>query len=92
MNMYRKLLRIWIAFTSFISFMIGWAFLAQTSETETFVNPNTGMTGTLVLPPIPSVDGISSQNLETDSVQMFTFNQSTQTQQMFAPSLRTGGS
>ncbi len=92
MNMYRKLLRIWIAVTSFIGFMIGWVFLAQTSEAEFVTNANTGGLEIYSLPPIPSVNGISNHSLETDSVQMFTFDQSVQPQQTFAPALRTGGS
>lgn len=92
MNIYRKLLRIWIAIASFIGFLTGWAFLAQTSETEVVANTNTNTVEILTLPPIPSVDGIDNQNLNTNSVQTFTFNQPTQTQQLFAPTLRTGGS
>lgn len=92
MNIYRKLLRIWIAFASFIGFLTGWVFLARTSDTEVVTNTNTNTVEMLTLPPIPSIDGIANQNLDTNSVQRFTFNQSTQTQQLFAPMLRTGGS
>ena len=93
MNTYRKFLRIWLTISSFIGFIAGWFFLSHTSTT-TSSSVQVGNT-TVQLPAIQAIPtlGVSANNSAASNVQSFTVNTVTsQLQNMFSPSMRTGGS
>jgi len=69
MNIYRKIIRIWLAIASFIGFIAGWVFLSHTVETKTVTYVG---------------------NAAVNNVQTFTVNR--QSQSLFSPFMRTGGS
>jgi len=87
MNVYKKILRIWITVTSFIGFLVGWVFLSRTTEpaTVTYVG-NTVVT----MPEIQAIPalGDTSNNTNSENVQFFTVNVAPQS----SPTFRTGGS
>ncbi|HNA90484.1 MAG TPA: hypothetical protein PK989_14315 [Anaerolineales bacterium] len=91
MNIYRKLLRWWIALTSVVGFVGGWVYIARATEvgTVTYIG-NTAVTMP-DLEPIPAVEGLAGNQLSVNTVQTFTFSQSA-SQQSFSPPMRTGGS
>jgi len=89
MNIYRKLIRIWLAIASFIGFIAGWVFLSHTVETKTVTYVGNAAVEMPALQAIPTV-GSANTNSAVNNIQSFTVN--TQSQSFFSPRLRTGGS
>ena len=89
MNLYRKLLRVWVAVSSVIGFVMGWVFIARATETETVTYVGDTTVNMPELAPMPTVEGLTGESLTINDVQTFTV---TSSQQSFSPPMRTGGS
>jgi len=89
MNIYRKIIRIWLAIASFIGFIAGWVFLSHTVETKTVTYVGNTAVEMPALQAIPTV-GSANPNSAVNNVQTFTVNR--QSQSLFSPFMRTGGS
>lgn len=92
MNIQRKILRIWLNISSFIGFLTGWVLLAHIVETKS-VNSTTSTTiQSPAQQAIPTVQSVN-QNSALNTVQSFNVTTNTsQSQSVFSPRLRTGGS
>jgi hypothetical protein len=97
MNAFKKILRYWLTLSSFIGFLVGWVFVARSSETgfvENAITANPSVNQTRSLPSIPSIDSLvgTTDHGQAGSVQSFTVTRSTNSFSGFMPSMRTGGS
>ncbi len=97
MEGYRKILRLWLTFCSFLGFFIGWGFLADTEEAEIVSTAgNQPKVEMLNLPEIPSLSSVESSISANSNVQVFSVAtpvvQVTVVSESPAPRLRTGGS
>ncbi len=97
MEGYRKILRLWLTFCSFLGFFIGWGFLADTEEAETVTTPgNQPNVEMLNLPAIPSLNSVESSISANSNVQEFRVEtpvvQAPVVSESSAPRLKTGGS
>ena len=89
MNIYRKLLRAWIAVASLIGFVFGWIFIARANETTFNANGGTAAQS-LGLPPLPTVEALNSSTGSSNGQSVNIIPQ--QRRPQFSMRLRTGGS
>lgn len=89
MNTYKKALRVWITVSSFFGFIAGWIFLSHTVDSETITQIGNTTVEMPALQAIPTLESVNTDSSWSSSIQNFTIVQS---QQVFSPPMRTGGS